>query len=85
MTKVIGLHGKEVVDPREPDPEVIKAARDLLELAENGEINGFAASLSFHDHSTGDLYEGVLGMAMVGRLVWLQMQILKEFEEGGGS
>ena len=78
--KVVGLHGQVVTDGRTPRPEVVKAARELLEMAESGEIVGFAAAYTFYDDATGARGEGVLGYAAIGRLEQWKARILRSLE-----
>jgi hypothetical protein len=68
MSKVIGLRGQEVSDPRKPREDVIRMAEDLLERAKSGEVDGFLAVLHYADEATGIMRAGLASCAMLGRL-----------------
>lgn len=79
---VVGLRGQAVVIPdRNPDQAVVGAARQLLEMAESGEIKGLAFVTHYGDGSTGRGRAGVLSYSMAGRL----NQVIAEIIEALGK
>lgn len=67
-SKIVGLRGQEIADPRVPDRNVIAVAEDLLERARSGEINGIVAVMQYYDTATGMQRAGTVSWSMVGRL-----------------
>lgn len=78
QSKVVGIRGQEVVDPRSPVDGVIAAAESLLALAKSGEIKGFHGVMIYFDDATGTKSTGVSTYSVVGRIEDLKREILDQ-------
>jgi hypothetical protein len=81
MTNVVGLRGREVVDPRKPHPDVIGIAKEFLEFATSGEITSVAIIFEFHDGSTGARRGGTPSYLLLGRLAGELEYLAKHLRE----
>lgn len=74
MSQIVTIKGDPVRDPRTPDPDVIAMARELLEMAEAGEIDGLVAVASTFDQATWAMRKGRVTYAQIGRLQCVALQ-----------
>lgn len=75
--KVIGLRGQATFTPGEPCEVTVKAARDLLEMAEAGECRAICAVYRYADNSVGACSAGQIGgYSMLGALEMLRADLV---------
>lgn len=74
--KVVGIRGQMVSQPGKVNEEVVKKAEWLLEAAKAGQIDGVAIALHWSDDAGGEIFAGILGYSIIGRLFSLQQRVL---------
>ena len=80
---VVPLHPTTVIDDkRSGDPEVILWAKDLLERAESGDIDGFVVVAHNADNSIQHMHVGyVRSCGVVGGLAYMQFHLNAEINK----
>ncbi|SEE52249.1 hypothetical protein [Bradyrhizobium lablabi] len=66
MTKVVGIRGEPIAVPGEVNPEVVKLAGDILEMAKSGNINALFAVLTHSDETVSSLHHGIVTLRVIG-------------------
>lgn len=74
--KVVSMTGNPIRSPGEPNPDIISAAKDLLERAENGNIKGIAIVMMHHDDACSYQAIGTKGYSMVGAIEHLKRDFM---------
>lgn len=77
MSKVESLFGGPVLR-REVRPEVVEQLRDMLEMAEAGELVGFAGALQLQDNTTSICKVGLKTRALIGAMAECQFDMMQE-------
>lgn len=70
-------------DPREPEPDIVKGAERLLELAKSGQIESVGWAVSYRDGSTGTLYGSARTWdlaRLIGAVEHLKFRLMRRFE-----
>lgn len=81
MGEVRSLRGNHPVrHPGNPDPSVVKALEDVLEMARSGEITGVAMTYAFFDGAPGLQWSGLVSWGMVGRLADLNQRMIEKLQ-----
>lgn len=65
-TKIVGIRGEPVVVPGEINPEVVKLAEDILEMARSGAINALFAVVTHSDETVSSLHQGLVTLRVIG-------------------
>lgn len=74
----------EKIDLHEPDPEVIKTVEELLEMAREGKVIGFAAFLRCQGGVTATLRAGEISRPLtIGQMELLKYNLLKDWSGEG--
>ena len=68
MTKVVNIGDSLALEAGTPNQAVIDQCRDLLEMAESGELQGMCGGLQMSDRSTGTLICGEHTTALIGAI-----------------
>lgn len=83
MTNIVNLSGKQATEAAVPNPEVIKAIEELLQLAQDGQIQHFIAVFSDGKGPPCDLYAGAgearHAMALIGGMELCKHTMLMSF------
>ena len=80
MGEIVGLRSKAIVDDRKLIPEVIELAKNLLEMAESGEIDGLSVIAHCHDDSTFSFTQGRASWGVIGRWERLKRHLIEQLE-----
>lgn len=75
---VVTINGQPLADPREPDPEVVKFAERMLEMARSGEMRAISAAWENADLSIGYKRAGPACTKLVGAIGRLQFEVIKD-------
>lgn len=81
MTKVVSPTGEPIDASPEPNPNVVELAKDILRMAESGELIGFAGVGATDDDGTYMFRAGYQTVPLVGRLEHLKHKIVSEWDE----
>lgn len=66
MSNVVGLRGEEIQAAGEPNPDVVKLAEDLLDMARSGQINALFAVMTHSDETVSALHQGLVTYRFIG-------------------
>lgn len=64
--KVVSIRGEKIFAAGEINPEVVKLAEDLLEMAKSGQINALFAVMTHSDETVSSLHEGLVTYRFIG-------------------
>lgn len=81
MADIRSLRGEKMSDSREPVQHVVDKARELMAMAESGEIDGFACAMHYHDNGSGFMRTGRLSAALVGSMEIMKTRMIRDLEE----
>jgi hypothetical protein len=79
MTNIVSLTGEPIAAAPEPNPNVVELAKDILRMAETGELIGLAAVGLTEDEGTYSMRAGYQTCSLVGRLEHMKFKIMAEW------
>lgn len=85
MTNVVNLTGEPVTQADDatpqPNPNVVELAKELLRMAESGELVGFAGVGVNDDEGTYTFTGGFQTAALLGRLEHMKFNIMRDWND----
>lgn len=78
---VVSLRGVPLPQPGAPDEDVVEAVKEILVLAESGQIKGIAAAFVWNDDAVGWRLRGARGYTLSGALQQIQHRICVGMDE----
>jgi len=82
MGDVVAIPDLKIL-PREPDERIVEALRELLEMAERGEVRGLAFVADLPD-AVHVYHHGVSRFTLLGSLTYLSNRVSSFIERDGG-
>ncbi len=80
--KVVSLTGEPLGSPHEPDENVAKFLREMLEAVESGEVNGLCIAIRYADGAYSHGMSGAVGdYGMIGALEASKARVLAMLTE----
>lgn len=81
MTNIDSLTGDPISQSPEPNPNVVELAKDILRMAESGELTGSAGVGLTEEGGTCTFRAGYQECALIGRLEALKQRIIREWDD----
>lgn len=83
--KVVALRGGKLPQPGEPQPAVVEALQELLEMAVSGEVVGVTVIYNFADESVGSRAAGFRGRKSLGEIEIAKSILIEEIRKDDGT
>lgn len=80
MSNVVSFGTGRMLEAGKPDAALIEVIRDVLTMAEAGQITGLAGVAVDHTGSTYQFRAGQQNCPLVGRLEYLKLNIIREWD-----